>query len=172
MVRHQEIEQWTLDGHFVKRYDSLAHAAQAMGCDKTSISGAYRGKHPVIKGFLWKPTPQDDLPGEYWDQHPTLDVRVSCLGRVEYASGSRTFGALSAGYMTVRIGRGSYRVHRLVMETFFPAAKEVAEAMVEEGWGVVQVNHLDYDPQNNHIDNLEWVTPKQNCTHRSQRSFQ
>lgn len=153
----------------MKRFCSLKAAADAMRCDKTSISGAYRGKHPIIKGFLWKLTPQKDLPGEHWDHHPTLPIRVSTLGRIEAASGMRSFGAMSRGYMTVKLGRNNYRVHRLVMETYFPAAKEEVASMIEEGLGEVQVNHLDYDPSNNALVNLEWVTPKQNCVHRTLR---
>lgn len=45
-------------------------------------------------------------------------------------------------------------VHRLVMKTFFPIEEEL------------QVNHKDFDRTNNNLDNLEWVTCKQNSDHK------
>lgn len=46
------------------------------------------------------------------------------------------------------------RVHRLVMMAFAPNPDP---ALV--------VNHIDGDPSNNHISNLEWVTQKENAMH-------
>lgn len=58
----------------------------------------------------------------------------------------------------VRIGGGEYLrdyIHRLVAEHFIGLAPE--PDMV--------VNHKDGDRHNNHVDNLEWVTPAENQEH-------
>ena len=66
-----------------------------------------------------------------------------------------------AGYKLVKVAKLGLRadkkfyVHRLVAEKFIgvPACK------------TMQVNHIDGDKSNNHVSNLEWVTPKENIRH-------
>jgi len=48
------------------------------------------------------------------------------------------------------------RVHRLMAMTFLPHPIDVSD---------MEVNHKNGDPLDNSIDNLEWVTPKENITH-------
>ena len=47
------------------------------------------------------------------------------------------------------------RVHRLVAEAFLPNPLRKAE-----------VNHLDVNPKNNKLDNLEWCTRSENEQHK------
>ena len=42
-------------------------------------------------------------------------------------------------------------IHRLVAENFIPNPEHKTE-----------INHLDCNPANNHVDNLQWVTSKEN----------
>lgn len=62
-------------------------------------------------------------------------------------------------YPVVCLTRGgrnkTFAVHRLVAETFIGPCPE--------GY---QVNHKDFDKTNNHVDNLEYVTPQQNIQHQ------
>jgi len=62
------------------------------------------------------------------------------------------------GYLTVnlKIGAKVYckKVHR-----------EVATAYIREPQEDEQVNHIDGNKANNHVDNLEWCSPKENIKH-------
>lgn len=61
-----------------------------------------------------------------------------------------------SGYKTVTLYKDNKEwivsVHRLVLMTFDPDANS----------DTLQVNHIDRNPSNNHISNLEWVTPQEN----------
>lgn len=41
----------------------------------------------------------------------------------------------------------------------------VATAFIPNPNGYDEVNHIDYDRKNNHVENLEWTTHKKNCEH-------
>lgn len=60
----------------------------------------------------------------------------------------------SHGYLTVNLAGRWCRVHRLVATAFLPRLD-----------GQNQVNHIDGNKTNNHVENLEWVTPRENMQH-------
>ena len=73
------------------------------------------------------------------------------------STGAANFGTLlDSGYRCVHIDKQHYFVHRLVAAAFLnpPPAPDM--------W---QVNHLDGDPSNNHVTNLQYVTPSENQKH-------
>lgn len=65
---------------------------------------------------------------------------------------------LVCGYPSVNLTgsgkRASVRIHRLVAEAFLPRPE-----------GATEVNHIDATRDNNHIENLEWVTSSGNRLH-------
>lgn len=64
----------------------------------------------------------------------------------------------SKGYHRLRVTisrkKMSFKLHRMV-----------AEAFIENPDNLPQVNHIDGNKDNNHVDNLEWVTNQQNVIH-------
>lgn len=54
--------------------------------------------------------------------------------------------------------RSSYTVHRLVAQAFIPNPENKTD-----------VNHLDNNPLNNRVDNLEWLTHKENMEYSAKQ---
>lgn len=71
------------------------------------------------------------------------------------------------GYKRVSLHKNKkykhFFVHRLVAEAFIynPNPKEKK-----------CINHIDFNPKNNNVSNLEWVTPKENMEYSSKRCSQ
>lgn len=88
--------------------------------------------------------------------------QVSNLGNVRSLNWSNT-GVIklvalkkhNRGYLHVLLYKGkrckSFLVHRLVADTFMPCSDKT-----------MTVNHIDENPLNNHLDNLEWCSLKEN----------
>lgn len=97
---------------------------------------------------------------EIWEEIKGYDGRycVSSAGRIRNASGRiLKFYLNNSGYLCIKLaGRSQthYLVHRLVAETFLSNPSHLPV-----------VNHKDSDRLNNRVENLEWVTVKQNLDH-------
>ncbi len=67
---------------------------------------------------------------------------------------------LGHGYLSVLLSRDgfskNYKIHRLVALTYL-------------GEDDRQIDHLDGNPKNNKLENLEYVSHRENCTRRSRR---
>ena len=58
------------------------------------------------------------------------------------------------------------KVHRVVAEVFLESPdKELTDWAEDSYYGVVQINHIDGNKENNHISNLEWCSGKENIQH-------
>ena len=88
---------------------------------------------------------------------PRLCWQVSNYGRCKKMSGTISHGCRAAsGYRVVMIERKVYMVHRLVKFAFHGPPRN------DQAW---QVNHLDGNKSNNHLDNLHYATPSENSKH-------
>ncbi|WP_405101481.1 NUMOD4 domain-containing protein [Oceanobacillus sp. FSL H7-0719] len=110
------------------------------------------------KGKIWK-----DIKGYEGLYQVSKWGRVKSLKRKNLAGTymkERMFDVYpnNQGYYMVKLskeGKGrDVSVHRLVAETFIPNPDNKP-----------QVNHIDGNPMNNKVTNLEWVTPQENIDH-------
>ena len=91
--------------------------------------------------------------------------KVSNKGRVKRLQGKGCKqerilkpGKNRGGYLRVKFwkdGKGiNYKVHRLVAQAFIPNPQDLPE-----------INHKDENKENNCVENLEWITHKENINH-------
>ena len=52
--RYKPVNQFTLDGKFVARYESQKMAAEVIMANETSISQCIRGKQKTAGGYIWR----------------------------------------------------------------------------------------------------------------------
>ncbi len=104
---------------------------------------------------------------EQWKDIPNLPYEISNNGVVRRKEGShynwknktqvRTYLS-NRGYQCVHLYKNSkcyrFQIHRLLAELFIPNPSNKAE-----------VNHIDGNPLNNNLSNLEWVTHQENIVH-------
>ena len=133
-------------------YTSIVEASNITGIPKTTISSSLRGSSVV-----WVYKEYELLEDEFFIDHPILEIEVSNMGRIRRSNGVITYGNQRAdGYRYFHHYRSkkNYAVHRLVAETF-----------IENENDEPCVNHIDERKDNNRLDNLSWVSQKENVKH-------
>lgn len=113
----------------------------------------------------------DEFENEIWKDIPEYEgmYQVSNFGRIRSVDridniGRKQKGQIikslshDLGYQRVKLSKDgklkNYLVHRLVAQAFLMLKGKAGE-----------VNHKDGNKQNNHVDNLEWVTRSDNILH-------
>ena len=161
---HRLIYQFTPDMVNYQTWISLNLAAETLGLRSKTISEACQN-NKLYGGYYWRYSEDVEIrEGEVFKQIPGYSrYQVSNLGRVKYPNGRITAGSLNpSGYYktslisdsdTANISRQVY-IHKLVMLAFVGEKKQ----------GMV-VNHKNGVKSDNRVENLEYITPKENTIH-------
>lgn len=97
--------------------------------------------------------PVRSLPGEQWRLvEGTESIFVSSLGRVKKRTKLKNITISKDGYKMANIHGKPVSVHSLVAKAFIPNPNNYPV-----------IDHIDGDKTNNNVNNLEWVTHRENC---------
>ena len=160
----KSIEQYTLDGEFVKKYQSVKAASKSTGCQESKISAVCRGIRKTTGGFCWKFESLKEEPDETanWielKQYPgykiSRDGRIYSKRQKIIMKTSRT-NSYDSLTLVANDGQRKVLVHRLVAMAYIPNERNLPV-----------VNHKDGGPLNNNVENLEWCTHSENSKHAS-----
>lgn len=185
----QIILQYTLDGKLVASHNGVAEAGRSVGKTNSAIGACCDGELACAYGYIWKRhtngeipkeiTPNalsvkiPDLEGEEWRDVRGYEgkIAVSNLGRVKtlsqitHKADGRTTCRRERlkkpyhayGYLMVGLPQGAkgvshpYFLHRIIAEAFIPNPNNLP-----------QIDHINTIRDDNRIENLRWVTPKEN----------
>ena len=157
---------------------SIKAAAEELCISRSKLSLHCREGTP-IEGYevqFAPPTELEVLDGEKWlpmkSPRTRRDVagrQISSYGRIKASNGLISRGCrVKAGYFRARIqdhyDRHAVYIHSLVAYNFLGPPPSSQHS---------QVNHKDLNPGNNHVENLEYVTPAENINHfHANRGYQ
>lgn len=101
----------------------------------------------------------ENLPNEIWKEIEGFpNYKVSNMGRIQGKLGLITpYNKMKSCYKIVNLYDSEhvshkFLFHRIVAKHFLPNPNNLPE-----------INHIDEDPSNNKVDNLEWCTRKYNA---------
>jgi len=177
------------DEKFKKEYSKIRDAISELHIKESRITnslktGNYVGsnEHSNKYKFVSNEMTNDD---EIFKKHPLLNIEISNKGRIKNRCGIN-IGTYKGGYMMTSSSKKSYRIHRLVMETFMndelqEKAKEIQKKYPEltiediiesrrKPYSII-VDHIDQNKINNKLENLRWSTYSENALNvkRSQK---
>lgn len=159
------IQQFILDGQFVREFKSAREAAIEVTGDGdhvrnkiSNIRKCANGKAKTACGFVWKYTSEPLNPDEVWKEVPDLVLSgrdapytVSNLGLVKNRHDQIMKGSINqGGYVDVC----NQRLHRIVAITWIPNPKPDEFTLV---------GHSDDNKLNCAVENLYWTDHKGNA---------
>lgn len=148
------VVQMDIKGNFIKKWDGIRKAEDVLGISHGKISLVCRGTRNTTGGFKWKYNEPTLLKNEIWKKYNCIEV--SNYGRIKKKTGYIYKGSKTTnGYMETPVNtKKKERVHRIVAKLFIPNLQNYPI-----------INHKDGIKINNHVNNLEWTTYRENTIH-------
>ncbi len=159
------VRQLDMDGNVIEIYSSLKDAGIAMGVTFQAIYKSCIGSTKTCKGFRWEyvNSQRSEIPSSLDQFKPVIgfpEYMISMAGDIYSKRAGRLMKPCqdANGYICIQFqvnrNRKNCFLHRLIAEHFIP-----------NPLGKPIVNHIDGIKTNNSVDNLEWVTYRENNLH-------
>jgi hypothetical protein len=156
------VKQFTLDGIFIKEYESIQAASNIVEKTTRAIEKVCNRVNKTAGGFTW----QFSNPVQQCDINQAKDIigypryKITPDGNIYSKRSNRAMiqQTNANGYKWIQLcvnnKKKNFYIHQLVAQHFIenPDKKQI-------------VNHIDGNKTNNNVDNLEWVTHSENLIH-------
>jgi HNH endonuclease len=177
MRKDRIVQAFNEEGEFIKEFKNLNDAKDFINHKaKTSINSCITGQKKMAGGFVWK------LKNEEIKNIKDKSNYI-CIGKIGNEDYSNYFinsqgsiinknsiemkcVCLEGTYIHTSLSplskkRKTFKIHRLVGKYFLPDGDKY---FFDENY---VINHKDENKHNNVVENLEWITKKQNSTYSS-----
>ncbi len=153
-------------GDIITSYTSLTDACNLLNISTTMIYKSIKSGNPDKCDRSWSYIePVAEGFGEWKDVPSMPGIQASSKGYIRNLKGrgkgnnTPRLGSLhqASGYMTIKISKKGYKVHRLVAEAFHGSPTSDEDT----------VDHIDRNRENNYSDNLRWASRAEQNTNRS-----
>jgi hypothetical protein len=165
----KKVMQFDMNMNYIKTFDSAREAGRSLDKEKeetisSMISKVCNNKRKNCKNFIWKYVDDEVIENEVWKEITINDAvyNVSNKGRVKSKNNTISYGSKDhiMGYRRATscinyIVQKIY-VHRLVAKAFLDIPDDINK---------ININHKDGNKENNCVENLEWITQKENVQH-------
>jgi len=158
------------------KYNSLTDVSRQLNLNIGNITKVCSGKIRKTGGFEFKYVEQPVEEGEVWRMSRCKEFKkmkinyfqsyeVSNKGRWKNKNGvvSKPEPTYNKPYAGLWFGGKTYKFHRILATTFSDQVKGwdrvLADVDRKEEW---VVDHIDDDPSNNALSNLQWITKQEN----------
>lgn len=161
----RSIQQYSLDNVFIKEWKSLEEIKTTSDIKTCKIRACCNGSRLTSSGFKWKYTNKIIDTSEYYsiitnDNRSYSNYKINNESKIINNYNVLMKSHISGGYYVITLKSDcneyiGFKINRLVAMTFIP----------NDNPDYIEVNHLDENRLNNHVDNLQWCTHKQNITY-------
>ena len=120
-----------------------------------------RGSYFHKLNYIKRPVPfRKEIDGEIWREVKGTNglYFVSNTGFIKRGERVLIPYLSTKGYPTFKISFNGKMYNK-------PVHRSVAESFIDNPHNKPSVNHKDHNPQNNNVENLEWVTDRENVIH-------
>ena len=150
-------------------YTGCTEADRILNFDTSTITKVCKGKQKQTGGYVFRYKDDPDLEGEIWVMNTHVGILVSNLGRAKTLVKTKGSICKALLYYSVCFNGKSYKLHRLVCQAFKwhvvqrKFEQQTKYTDIYSFWNKLQVDHIDGNKTNNHIDNLQPLTSKEHA---------